>query len=576
MPPITNVEFRNFKGFKHFSVQLRESNFIAGANNSGKSTIISSFRILEAGLRRARSRKPERFLADGEALLGYEINVLDLDVSTENVHTDYEEIESSIAFRFNNGNLLKLLFPKSGGCYMIPEVSNGIVASPISFEKHFPISLIVVPVLGPLEHNEALVIPSTVQRNLSTSRASRHFRCFWAYNKTEFSRFATMVEATWPGMSLLPPEIAGDTVRMYCLENRMTRELYWAGFGFQIWCQLLSHISRATAGSLLIADEPEVYLHPDVQRQIPLILDSLRLSSVIATHSTEIISQAEPAEIVTIDKNSRSAKRLKDVAEIQLVLDSLGSIQNLLLSRLARHGRVLFFEGDDLKLLRRFAAKIGLTVPSESNAALLKSGGFQGWKRIRDLSWGLRKLNLTMKIGAIFDRDYFPEEELEAINQSLARQIDFSAILRRKEIENYLLVPAAITRAVVEQTSRNNAIKVVNQSDIEEALLKITDELHHETLGQYIAKELDWRKHDKTDPATVSSEVSKRFSLKWTLLETRLEITPGKEVLRRLRQCIQESYGVTISEAKIVSHMKLTDIADELKELIAGLEQFMA
>jgi len=36
----------------------------------------------------------------------------------------------------------------------------------------------------------------------------------------------------------------------------------WVGFGYQIWCQLLTHLSRAAEDSLVVVDEPEVYLHP--------------------------------------------------------------------------------------------------------------------------------------------------------------------------------------------------------------------------------------------------------------------------------------------------------------------------
>ena len=34
------------------------------------------------------------------------------------------------------------------------------------------------------------------------------------------------------------------------------------------WCQLLTHISRANEGDVMIVDEPETYLHPKVQKQL--------------------------------------------------------------------------------------------------------------------------------------------------------------------------------------------------------------------------------------------------------------------------------------------------------------------
>ena len=128
---------------------------------------------------------------------------------------------------------------------------------------------------------------------------------------------------------------------MFCREDRMTRELYWAGFGFQVWCQLLTHVARAKESSLLIVDEPEVYLHPDVQRQLLAILRELGSDVLLATHSSEIMAEADPGEIVLVDKRSQSSERLKDVDGVQRALQSVGSIQNITLTALARNRRVL-------------------------------------------------------------------------------------------------------------------------------------------------------------------------------------------------------------------------------------------
>ena len=105
---------------------------------------------------------------------------------------------------------------------------------------------------------------------LSTHRASRHFRSYWHYNPEGFEDFAALIARTWPGMAIKAPELDHSTgeLTMFCLEERMTREIYWVGFGFQIWCQLLTHLSRAAENALVVVDEPEVYLHPDVQRQL--------------------------------------------------------------------------------------------------------------------------------------------------------------------------------------------------------------------------------------------------------------------------------------------------------------------
>ena len=101
-------------------------------------------------------------------------------------------------------------------------------------------------------------------------------------------------------------------------------------------------------------------MHPDVQRQLLGILRNAGPDIVLATHSTEIMSEADPSEIVVVDKTKKHANRLRDVEGVQAALKAIGSIQNITLTRLAQNRRVLFAEGDtDVRLLRRFARVLG-------------------------------------------------------------------------------------------------------------------------------------------------------------------------------------------------------------------------
>ena len=129
-----------------------------------------------------------------------------------------------------------------------------------------------------------------------------------------FEEFAKLVEQTWAGSEIEAPTIAdhlNNTLTMFCRENRILRELYWIGSGFQIWCQLLTHLIRAKESSLIVIDEPEVYLHADLQRQLVGLLRDYNADVILATHSTEIMGEAEPADLVLIDKKNRSGERTR-------------------------------------------------------------------------------------------------------------------------------------------------------------------------------------------------------------------------------------------------------------------------
>ena len=389
---ITSIHFREFKAFSRYSLSLEHVNILVGPNNSGKSTILGAFRVLAIALKQARSKRPERVDTSEGSQAGYKLSEVALPMSLENVHTDYAPTDSIVTFQLSNKNKLHLLFPATEGCFLIPETAWGPVHSPSSFKRAFPIDVAVVPVLGPVEHCEKRRERDTVVAGISTHRASRHSRSYWHYFPDGFEHFAAMIRATWPGMDIQRPEVVDqltNELAMFCLEDRMTRELYWAGFGFQIWCQLLTHVSRAKVSTVLVVDEPEICLHPDVQRQLLGILRETGPDILLATHSTEIIAEADPSEILVIDKAQHAASRLTDVSGVQKALDAIGSIQNITLTARARNRRVVFVEGDDdFRLLRRFARKLGFEeLGAGMGLTSLESGGFGSWQRVMTLGF---------------------------------------------------------------------------------------------------------------------------------------------------------------------------------------------
>ena len=245
---ITSVQFRNFKAFKNFSVSLDRMNILVGPNNSGKSTVIGAFRVLSMGLRRAASRNPEP-IDTRHFGLGYRIPRASLPITLENAQTDYQDVEATVTFRLTNRNRLRLSFNADDDCIMYPITAEGERVTRAKFNRQFPISLLVVPVLGPVENREQIVRKQTVDENLASHRASRNFRNYWHYYPDDFEAFRQQVIATWPGMDINPPEVAADgMLSMFCLEDRITRELYWTGYGFQVCVSYCHTFLGASAG----------------------------------------------------------------------------------------------------------------------------------------------------------------------------------------------------------------------------------------------------------------------------------------------------------------------------------------
>lgn len=580
---ITSIRFSNFKSLKNYSVSLHDTNILVGPNNSGKSTIISALRILEVALRRARSKNPERVPLPNDILgYGHKISVGQLSVSLENVATDYNSQDSRIEFRLSNKNRLFLYFPSSGGCTLHWEVEGSPVNTAGKFRTAFPIAVQVVPVLGPLEHNETYIGEDTVKESLNTHRASRHFRNYWHYFPDGWDSFAAMIASTWPGMAIKKPEIdyGSRQLTMFVSEERIDREIYWAGFGFQIWCQLLTHISRASNSTLLAIDEPEIYLHPDVQRQLLVILRDLPSDVLLATHSVEIIGEADPAEILLVQKGKQAAQRLRDIEGMQLALASLGSAQNVTLAHLARTKKIVFVEGDsDFKTLRRFAKVLGFNELSTGNdLTAFESGGFSSWEKVKSFAWGAKRtIDANIKIFAVYDRDYYCEEELSAISADLKKELFDAEILSRKEMENYLLDIGVLQRVLEKQIDQKNKRQGTVTSapkTIEEYLKTISEEYRIDAQSQYVAKKLAYHKRSDKDGSTLSKQSIQDFEKKWGDIRTRMSVVPGKTVLRALREAVQTDLGINLTDIQIIDEYREDEIPDDLQNLIERLETF--
>lgn len=583
---ITSIEFRNFKAFKHYSIKLQRMNILVGPNNCGKSTVIGALRTLSIGLRRARAKSAE--LVDGPGNFrdwGYIIPNELLPISSENIHTDYADMETTVEFRLSNGNRLQLYFPIDGNTVFLPSTNGRPIRTPKSFIEAFPLTLGQIPGLGPVAEEESLLKEETVRHALSSRPhwAPNHFRNYWMHYPEGFEQFAELIRETWPGMDIEPPQkldMFTDRVTMFCLESRIPREMYWAGFGFQIWCQLLTHIARASDDTLLILDEPEVYLHPDVQRQLLGILRRMAPDVILATHSAEIMGEADPSEIVLIDKTKRSAERLKDVTGVQDVLETVGSVHNVTLARLARNRKMLFVEdSSDFSLLKRFSDRLGLAeLASEFGFTTVESKGFSSWEEILLFARGLKKaIGNSVQISAIYDRDYWCEEEIDEITAALSAELAFIKIHNCKEVENYLLVPEPLNRAVnkslVERAKRTGG-SAIEFADAAQILANISEDFKQPAQSQYLAKRTKYLQHSGKDPATLITETSLWFEDKWKNLTSRMEIVPGKDVLKAFRTHIQGTLGVSISNIQIVDHFRKEEIKNDLVDLLKSLDDF--
>lgn len=406
------------------------------------------------------------------------------------------------------------------------------------------------------------------------------FRNIWYRWSNEFPTFKKLVEDTWEGMTISKPELDRSyppKLSMFCTEGRVDRELCWAGFGFQVWLQILTHITNSASADILVVDEPEIYLHPDLQHKLFQLLKGTNKQIILATHSAEIINEAEHDEVIVVNKARRAATRVTDIDGLQDALFSIGSGQNVHLSRLSRGRRILFLEGNDFRILRRFAAQFGFReLANDVDITVVPLGGFSQRQKIQNAAWTFEKvLKADIAISAVLDRDYRCKEEIDELVREARASTPHFHVLAGKEIENYLLSLPAIARAAGERMKEQKSRSPFSQEELEELITPILSDTKSWVLSQHISNRMRHFDHRTSkDPATVAAEAIQYVDDEWRDQSRRLLIVPGKQVLAGLNTQLQTKFGVSITAAQIVRNLRVDEVPRDLRNILADLNEF--
>jgi hypothetical protein len=301
---------------------------------------------------------------------------------------------------------------------------------------------------------------------------------------------------------------------------------------------------------------------------------------LIATHSTEIVSEAETEDIVVINKKRRRPIRITNPSQLEDVFKLLGSNVNPILTQLAKTRRVVFVEGKDFQILSRFARKLGLQeVAGRSSFAVVPAEGFNP-ERMRSLKKGMETtLGVAVAAAVLLDRDYRSSQEKAHLEEAMKHDAKLSIIHDCKEIENFLLVPDAIDRAVVARLRDRKARTGEEATYVESAreiLEQFAEARKHYVAGQYagLRRQFERDQGSKLKDETILEEEHRAFEARWKLADERLAMIPGKDAISYLNGILQETYNVTVTSTGIIDAMKIEEIPAPMKRLLNELAAF--
>jgi energy-coupling factor transporter ATP-binding protein EcfA2 len=580
---LAKLRLINFRSFRDFTVSFESGVYLVGPNNAGKSTILTALRTADVLLRYARSRKPTLSVDhNGRKLAAYPL-----------ILNDFPALQESVRYEFHNGNesrfeltwkskaKLVAVWPaesdvdeaEEGFFYL--ERSPGIQVRDTNGARNaFPL-LGIIPPLSPIEHSEGVRDDKYVRSSVTTRLSSRHFRNQIRLLRAdgEFDEFTTYMCEWLDGIEFSSFDSHYDGKEMVLdvyyseLGSNVPKELVWAGDGIQIWLQILYHTYRTRSLDTLILDEPEVYLHADLQRRLVHLLESTGRQVIVATHSAEMITEAEPSLVTLVEKSRKYARRAEDAAKLEILTKALGTAFNLRLARALRSNVALFVEGKDMVVLRRLAQILEMnSIVTERGITVIPLEGYSRSVQVAPFTWLCKELlPEAIKVFVVLDRDYRSDGTITSVEREFSAAGIVGHVWRRKELESYLLTAEPIAR-----------LAGVASETIEQILDEVASSMEEYVFGQMLTERMQMHKGLKTDLSVVTTEFKREFDAAWRNPEYRLYACPAKDVFSELNNRLQSMKARAVTVRALASAHRPYEIPSELIRVLRKVEEEVA
>jgi hypothetical protein len=389
-----------------------------------------------------------------------------------------------------------------------------------------------------LEKNVGKAQPGSVLRNLLYRVVDKHN--IPLSENSDWKEITERVEE-WFGVKLNPPAYEkGESIDIALSYRSHGKDfdIISGGSGFHQILTLLAFFYGYPGITTILFDEPDAHLHVNLQRKILNYFKQRKtIQFLIATHAEEFIKGVEVTSII-----SMLPGKPRRVQATEPVVKAMSEVDNMVVIKTKQCPFILYVEGeDDERLLSAWANSLGkVEVLNKFHFFLLGGTSKEEMKKKSDTHFkALTQINPDVKRVVLFDYDgestYHPGDSNPVMKE-----------WKRKNIENYLLVPSAWEKAVLD------SLNMIDFDLFTRQYLEIINEFFEEQ-GLRLSKNFTW--------SNVKANI--------------FQVVDGKKILFEnsdsLFQQIKAVNDLKVNREKVAMNMDRELIHDDVKEFFEYL-----
>ena len=352
---IKNLHVRNFRSLVDAQLPLHDLNVVIGPNGSGKTALTEVLLLLQRGSQGelgrffedrggyqsvisqnngqlpAGSLTVQADLAKSRAVddsietyaLALRGTGFGFEVETESLRTSDATSSSQAVFEFSSSAIrstegskqflsslgLTELQPSEPILSQIPGAHKERLRSLPSLRKflggvsyHRPIDV--------TERSPVRLPQSLTPAQTPGSQGETMFSALYNMRTNEpelFERLAAVIAQAFPGFGQLEFPVVGAGLVTMAWHDKCCRQPFYPNQlseGTLRFLWLMTLIMTSPSASVLIIDEPETSLHPELVRLVALMLQEAALETqvIVTTHSSDLIGWLQPNEVLIADK----------------------------------------------------------------------------------------------------------------------------------------------------------------------------------------------------------------------------------------------------------------------------------